>query len=459
MCVRASIKFYGIHVLFSPQHISLRFTRNPMSEEKQATSSWVQYDADTDFPIQNLPYGIFKPAGNENARCGVAIGKYVLDLSELAKAGLFDSVEGLNKGAVFHEPTLNAFMELGSEVWKPTRKVIANLLNANTSTLRDNKDLVAAALVNADSVTMCMPARIGDYTDFYASRNHAYNVGVMFRGKDNALQPNWTWMPIGYHGRASSVVLDGTPIKRPCGQTCQPDGNPPAYYTDCKMLDFELELGMFIGKSNKLGEPVHINDAADHIFGIVLMNDWSARDLQKWEYVPLGPFTGKNFGTTISPWIVTTEALAPFLVKGQTQDPAPLPYLDAKEGALVYDLNLAVSIQPEGAKEAHVVSKSNAKYLYWSFPQMVAHHSVNGCNLQAGDLLGSGTISGEDETAYGSMLELAWKGTKDVKVGDQVRKSIKDGDTVGLHGFAQGNGYRIGFGDCKGKVLPAEKKF
>jgi fumarylacetoacetase len=431
-----------------------------MSEEKQVgRSSWISYDASTcEFPIQNLPYGIFSTASNSKPRVGVAIGNQVLDLSAAATAGLLSECVLSNKGSVFHEETLNAFMSLGSKAWKQARAVITDLLDSKASA--DVQASVSKCLVDAKDCKMHLPCKIGDYTDFYAGRQHAWNVGVMFRGADNALQPNWTWMPIGYHGRASSVVISGTDVRRPCGQTCQPDGNPPAYYTECKMLDFELEIACLIGKPNTLGEAIDVNATEDHMFGCVLMNDWSARDIQKWEYVPLGPFLGKNFATTVSPWVVTFEALAPFLVATQKQEPAPLAYLAEAGGAKVYDINLSVSLQPEISKEATVITESNAKHLYWSFPQMIAHHTVGGCNLQPGDMLGSGTISAEKESGFGSMLELGWKGTKDVLLKDgEKRRSIKDGDTVTLRGFAQGNGFKVGFGECSGKVLPANKKF
>lgn len=305
---------------------------------------------------------------------------------------------------------------------------------------------------------MVLPAKIGDYTDFYASRNHAYNVGVIFRGKDNALQPNWTWLPVGYHGRASSVVVSGTPLRRPCGQLTGPENLPPAVHGESKVLDFELELGFFVGTGNSLGEPIDIADAQDKIFGVTLLNDWSARDIQKWEYVPLGPFGAKNFGTTISPWVVTMEALRPFGIENQVQDPAPLPYL-AETGKKAFDINLTVDFKPVGSNEYTTISNSNASHLYWTFSQMLAHHTVTGCNMNPGDLLGSGTISGTTEDSYGSLLEITWRGAKSLTLKDGVvRKFIQDGDSINLTGTAQGPNFKIGFGPCEGTILPSHLK-
>jgi len=300
---------------------------------------------------------------------------------------------------------------------------------------------------------MELPARIGDYTDFYSSRNHAYNVGVLIRGKDNALQPNWSHLPVGYHGRASSVVVSGTPIRRPNGQTSA-DNKTPTFGAS-KSLDIELEVAFFVGPGNKMGEPIPIQHADQHIFGVVLMNDWSARDIQTWEYVPLGPFGAKNFGTTISPWIVTMDALAPFAIPGPVQDPIPLPYLRDPDFK-VYDVALEVGIQGSDMKTLSTISKSNVKYLYWNFKQQLVHHAITGCNMQPGDLLGSGTISGTEPTSLGCMLEMNERGKKDISLGGTyTRKFLKDGDRVVITGYAQGNGYRIGFGSCDGQVLPA----
>lgn len=430
--------------------------------KKQKTNmvqkSWIEYSPESHFPIQNLPFGCFRPSADASPRIGVAIGDQVLDLSVLGAAGLLTGA-GLEDASCFQQQTLNAFMGMGKTAWSTTRKVLTALLDEKTATLRDNAELRAKALHPQSSVTMELPCTIGDYTDFYSSRYHATNVGVMFRGVDNALQPNWLHLPVGYHGRASSVVVSGTDIKRPNGQLC-PDLKTPGYGA-CKLMDFELEMACFVGSGNKLGEPISMANADDHIFGLTTMNDWSARDIQKWEYVPLGPFGAKNFGTTISPWIVTLEALEAFKIANQEQkDPSPLPYLTEPEGSKLecYDIQLDVTIQSNEMKEPSVVSKSNAKYLYWNFKQQLVHHTVTGCNMRPGDLLGSGTISGPKEEEYGSMLELCWKGTKEVKMNDgSIRKFLKDGDEVNMVGYCQGDGYRIGFGDCKGRVLPANQ--
>jgi len=302
---------------------------------------------------------------------------------------------------------------------------------------------------------MILPAQIGDYTDFYSSREHATNVGIMFRGKENALMPNWLHLPVGYHGRASSVVPSGTPLHRPMGQI-KPADQPAPEWGACKLLDFEIEMGYFIGVGNKLGERINIKNAEDYIFGLVLMNDWSARDIQTWEYVPLGPFCAKNFGTTISPWIVTLDALEPFKIPGYDQsEPAPLPYLkDEVPGS--YDVKLFASLKTPTLDTPHVISSTNFKHMYWSMKQQITHHTSTGCNLRPGDLCASGTISGPTEDSYGSMLELTWRGANPIKLPNgEERKFLQDGDTVIFNGYAQGDGYRIGFGECSGTVLPA----
>mmetsp|Transcript_16031 Transcript_16031/g.31394 ORF Transcript_16031/g.31394 Transcript_16031/m.31394 type:complete len:440 (+) Transcript_16031:36-1355(+) len=437
---------------------------SPASKKQKTMTqkSWVDYSEECHFPIQNLPFGIFRPTADASPRVGVAIGDQVLDLSALQKAGLLNG-EGLGDGSCFHQSTLNAYMALGKTAWTTVRAALTNLLDVNTATLRDNQQLRSTALFPQAAVIMEMPATIGDYTDFYSSRYHAYNVGCMFRDPATALQPNWLHLPVGYHGRASSVVVSGTDIRRPRGQLC-PDPKP-SYTTQpnhapCRLMDFELEMAFFVGPGNKLGEPITMENAEDHIFGLTVMNDWSARDIQKWEYVPLGPFGAKNFGTTISPWVVQLAALKEFEIDAQEQkEPTPLPYLQETNGPLkTMDIKLNVTIQSPEMKEPTVVSTSNAKYLYWTFKQQLVHHTVTGCNMRPGDLLGSGTISGPEPSEYGSMLELCWKGTKEVPMNDgSIRKFLKDGDEVNLIGFCQGNGYRIGFGDCKGRVLPAQQ--
>lgn len=415
--------------------------------------SIVPIPVDSDFPLENLPYGIFSTADNPRRRIGVAIGDHILDL--LVVAHLFNGVELSQHQHVFKESTLNSFMDLGPEAWTEARKTLQNILTVGQSPLEENSELQKQALVLQKDATMHLPAQIGDYTDFYSSIIHAQNVGEMFRGKANALMPNWKWLPVGYHGRSSSIVVSGTPIRRPIGQT-QPNDAEPPIFDKCKLLDFELETAFFIGKGNSLGEPVSVQQAERHIFGMVLMNDWSARDIQKWEYVPLGPFLAKNFGTTISPWIVTMEALEPYKVANYPQDPVPFPYLKHDDD-FNFDINLEVAIKPGASEKASVVTKSNFKYMYWTMKQQLAHHTVSGCNLRAGDLLGSGTISGPNQDQFGSMLELSWRGSRTIDLGDGVtRKFLQDDDEVIITGYCQRSGFpRIGFGQCTGKVLPA----
>uniref|UniRef100_A0A914WYG7 Fumarylacetoacetase n=1 Tax=Plectus sambesii TaxID=2011161 RepID=A0A914WYG7_9BILA len=416
--------------------------------------SFIEVAADSDFPIQNLPYGVFSTKSNPTKRIGVAIGDQILDLSVVKE--LITGTHISQHQDVFSQQTLNAFMALGRPAWTETRQVLQKLLCKDEATLRENIALREKAFVAQKDATMHMPAEIGDYTDFYSSKQHATNVGIMFRGKENALMPNWTWLPVGYHGRASSVVVSGTPVRRPWGQTKADEAKEPSFGT-CKLLDFELEMAFFVGgPPTVLGEIVPINKAQDHIFGMVLMNDWSARDIQKWEYVPLGPFLAKSFSTTISPWVVTMDALKPFFIENPKQDPEALPYLK-HDDPYTLNINLEVAIKPEGSSEEHTVSKTNFKNLYWTLKQQLAHHTINGCNLRPGDLMGSGTVSGEDAGSYGSMLELSWRGQNTVPVGDSTRKFLLDGDEVVLKGHCDGQSYRVGFGDCRGKVLPAAK--
>lgn len=412
--------------------------------------SWVSYLPDHPFPIQNLPYGVFEKDGARHI--GVAIGDQILSLGAVAAA--MPNVFPAAVAAAFQQPTLNDFMALDHDTWKSTRATITRLLSTDCPELRDNAAVRASAIVAQADVKMVLPAQIGDYTDFYASREHATNVGKMFRPNAAPLLENWLHLPVGYHGRASSVVVDGTPLRRPHGQR-KPDPEKPPVFGASVSVDFELEMAAYIGTGNTLGEPVSITDARKKIFGFSVFNDWSARDIQKWEYVPLGPFLGKNFGSTISPWIVTTFALEPFLVQGPKQEePTPLPYLqDGAPGA--YDINLSVTLQTEKG-ESMVIANSNYKYMYWSVYQQLVHHAINGCNMRPGDVIASGTISGPTEGSFGSMLELCWMGTKPITLpsGEQ-RKSIQDGDTISMHGECVGNGYRIGFGNCTGKILPA----
>jgi fumarylacetoacetase len=312
------------------------------------------------------------------------------------------------------------------------------------------------ALLPMDEVVMELPAQIGDYTDFYSSREHATNVGIMFRGKDNALMPNWLHLPVGYHGRASSVVVSGTPVRRPKGQTLPADADAPVF-GPTRLFDFELEVGFFVGPGNELGKPISIDRAEEHIFGLVIVNDWSARDVQKWEYQPLGPFNAKNFATSISPWVVTLEALEPFRAEGPKQDdPAPLDYLRSA-GNPSYDIDLEVLLQTESMSEPQRIALSNFRYLYWNMQQQLTHHTVTGCNTRPGDMMASGTISGPDKSMFGSLLEITWRGEQPIELpGGETRKFMQDGDTLIMRGWASRDGVRIGFGEVRGSILPAD---
>lgn len=416
------------------------------------TPSFIPVTADSHFSMHNLPFGVFRPRPGEEPRVGVAIGAYVLDCSVLVEAGLL-ALEEVQAAQPFRKASLNTFMGLGRPVWQDVRRRLQHLLSAETDTLRDNEAVRDAAFHRREAVEMLLPVTIGDYTDFYSSREHATNVGTMFRGKENALQPNWLHLPVGYHGRASSVIVSGHDVRRPCGQTKPGDDAPQ--YGPSRLLDFELEMGFFIGPGNRLGEPVGVADAEEHIFGMVLVNDWSARDIQKWEYVPLGPFLGKSFATTLSPWVVTLDALEPFRTSGPVQDPPPLPYLQ-NSGPAAFDIHLEVGLQTAQMDAPHPICRSNFKHLYWSMAQQLAHHTVGGCNLRTGDLLASGTISGAAEDSYGSLLELTWRGTRPLSLpGGETRTFLEDGDTVVMTGYAQGDGYRVGFGEARARVLPA----
>ncbi|XP_017534502.3 fumarylacetoacetase isoform X2 [Manis javanica] len=414
--------------------------------------SFVPVPEGCDFPIHNLPYGVFSTAGHPRPRIGVAIGDEILDLSVIKH--LFTGPVLSRHQDVFDQPALNSFMGLGQAAWREARAFLQKLLSAREARLRDDAELRKCAFTSQAAAVMHLPATIGDYTDFYSSRQHATNVGIMFRGEENALMPNWLYLPVGYHGRASSVVVSGTPIRRPVGQM-RPDDSKPPVYGASRLLDIELEMGFFVGPGNKLGEPIPISKAHEHIFGMVLMNDWSARDIQKWEYVPLGPFLGKSLGTTISPWVVPMDALMPFAVPNPKQDPPPLPYL-RHDQPYTFDINLSVALKGEGMSQAATICRSNFKHMYWTMLQQLVHHSSNGCNLRPGDLLASGTISGPTPESFGSMLELSWRGTRAIELGSgHTRKFLLDGDEVIITGYCQGDSHRIGFGQCAGKVLPA----
>jgi fumarylacetoacetase len=407
-------------------------------------ASWLPIPADSDFSIHNLPFGIFSE-DTDSPRVGVAIGEYIIDMSAVAQLGIIS--EAGATVSVFQQSTLNQLMALGRPVARKLRSILQIELTDADSDLHRSADSV---LIRQSHARMHLPAAIGDYTDFYSSIEHATNVGMLFR-PDNPLLPNWKHLPVAYHGRASSIVVSGTPVRRPSGQIL-PYGAEVPVFSPTLALDYELELGFLIGKNSTLGTPVSTQEAEDYIFGFLLFNDWSARDIQRWEYQPLGPFLSKNFASTVSPWVVTLDALEPFRVAGPTQDPAPLPYLQAI-GEYNFDLNLSVAIQPTEQSET-TVGITNARYLYWNVRQQLAHHTITGCNLRVGDLLASGTISSPEGS--GCLLELTEGGKKPVELGNgQSRTYLEDGDEVILHGYAEKEGIRVGFGEARGRVYNA----
>lgn len=396
----------------------------------------------TDFSIHNLPFGIFSTAGT-SPRAGIAFEDKIVDLPALAALGFFEGI--LSDASTLAQPVLNDFIRLGKKTTGALRLRVQELLRAG--------EMPESVMVTQTDAQMHLPVAIGDYTDFYSSIEHATNVGKMFRDPDNALLPNWRHLPVGYHGRASSIVVSGTPVKRPFGQVKPKDSELPVYQASAR-LDFELEMAFIIGNDSEMGQQISTAEAEDYIFGMVLFNDWSARDIQNWEYVPLGPFLGKNFASSISPWIVTMEALEPFRVAGPEQQPAVLPYLQY-EGLKNYDIRLEVSLQPEGAAES-VICRSNFRYMYWNMCQQLAHHTVNGCNVRVGDMMASGTISGHEPDSYGSMLELSWSGTKPIALeGGDTRTFIQNNDTIIMRGYAEKGEVQLGFGAVSGKVVPA----
>ncbi len=414
--------------------------------------SWLDVEKDSDFPIQNIPFGVFLTK-DDITTIGTRIGNYAIDLAALQQLGYFEGIPLTDD--IFMQDSLNDFIADGRTTWRLVRNRIADIFDKENSKLKKNKAEREVVIFNIDDIEMLLPVVIGDYTDFYSSKDHATNVGTMFRDPENALLPNWVHIPVGYHGRSSSIVVSGTKIRRPVGQT-MPQGATQPVFGPCKLLDFEVEMGFITTDANKLGKAVPIEEARNHIFGMVLLNDWSARDIQKWEYVPLGPFLAKNFASTISAWIVTLDALEPFKVAGPEQDPQPLPYLQ-DFGLTSYDIVIQTSIKPKKEDET-IISNTNFKNLYWSISQQLAHQTVNGCNVRSGDLYGSGTISGKEKTSYGSMLELTWKGTEPIKMSDgSERKFIHDGDTVIMRGYCKNEQVRIGFGECIGKVKKARK--
>lgn len=412
-----------------------------MRDNQLHTKCVIPVDPDSDFSIYNLPYGIYSTE-HKTKRAGIAIGEYIIDLSALYLQSFFEDKISHN---VFEKETLNDFIALGNDTWKFVREKIQHLLT--------NEELFSSKKIQftdaQSSATMYVPVNVGDYTDFYSSEEHASNVGKMFRPNAEPLLPNWKHMPIAYHGRSSSIITNNIPVKRPKGQYLNGE---EIVFGSSKTLDIELELGFIIGKENKLGEPVDVNKATDHIFGCVLLNDFSARDIQRWEYQPLGPFLGKNFATSISPWIVTYEALKEFLIEAPSQSPEALPYLK-QNNRMNFDIELHFDIQTKNNESANVAA-SNSKYLYWTVEQQIAHHTINGCNLRIGDILGTGTISGREKNSYGSLLELTWNGKEKLKVGNEERTFLEDGDTTILKGFCKKNEMRIGFGELKNKIIP-----
>ncbi len=414
--------------------------------------SFIPVDADSHFPIQNLPYGVFRPRAGGPPRVGVAIGDLVLDLALLEKERCLKSRMMVEDIPIFSRPNLSNLIALGDG--GNIRAHISRLLSGADPALQNNARLREQAFHKQSEVEMLLPVEVLDYTDFYSSKEHATNLGTMFRGPENPLLPNWLHVPVAYHGRASSIVVSGTDIYRPCGEA-KKDDDPRPTFGPSRMLDFELEVGFFIGAGNLVGQRIPVDRARQHIFGMVLVNDWSARDIQRWEYQPLGPFLGKNFATSISPWVVTLEALYPFRTTGPVQDPQPLPYLQ-NSGERTYDIELEVWLQGEKMAGRHCISRTNFKYLYWDISQQVAHHTVNGCNLRLGDLIASGTISGSDPSSCGSLIELAWQGKRPITFPNgETRTALLDGDRVTLTGWCQGDGYRVGFGEVTGRILPA----
>lgn len=412
--------------------------------------SWLPIASDSDFSLYNFPFGVFQ-IGNQKPRLASILGDYVIDLAAMNSLGFFYQLK--IEESIFENQYLNDFIALGKPITNQVRAILIETFSNENSGLALNQEYQKLVLLNYHEVKMLMPVKVGNYTDFYSSIQHATNVGTMFRDPKNALLPNYKHIPIGYHGRASSITVTGTNFHRPKGQTKPADVELPIF-GPTKQLDFELEMAFITSRSTQLGESINTQEAEEFIFGMVLFNDWSARDMQTWEYVPLGPFLAKNFCSTVSPWVVTLEALAPFRVAGEVQEPAVLPYLQFN-GNKNLDINLSVSIATDQGVEKQI-SLSNYKYMYWNMNQQLAHHTINGCNIEVGDMYASGTISGNDETAYGSMLELTWRGTKPIQMPDGTeRKFINDYDTVIMRGYAAKGDIRVGFGEVRAQVLPA----
>jgi fumarylacetoacetase len=415
--------------------------------------SWLSVKEGCDFPIQNIPFGVFITK-DDIITIGTRIGEFVIDLGAFHQLGYFNGIPLTDD--MFMQDSLNDFISDGRKTWRLVRNRIADVFDAENPSLRDNTKHREVIIFDLAEVEMLLPINVGDYTDFYSSKEHATNVGVMFRGKENALMPNWLHMPVGYHGRASSIIVSGTSIRRPYGQTMPINATEPVFGPS-KRVDMELETAFITTDVNNLGEPIPVDEASEYIFGMVLFNDWSARDIQKWEYVPLGPFLGKNFASTMSPWIVTMDALEPFRCESPKQELKPLPYLQPKKQNYSFDIKLQAFLETEKG-DVNLLTASNFKYMYWTMEQQLAHHTVNGCSVRAGDLMGSGTISGPTKDSYGSLLELTWGGKEPITLKDgSSRTFVNDGDTVTLKGFCEKEKVRIGFGECSGKLLPPVK--
>lgn len=421
----------------------------PISANDPNRKSWLHVPENSDFPIQNIPFGVFITK-DDVVTIGTRIGDSAIDMGALQQLGYFEGIELTDD--MFMQDTLNDFISDGKKTWRLVRNRLAEIFDAENPQLRDNEAHKEVVIFNVNEIEMQLPVLIGDYTDFYSSKEHATNVGKMFRDPENALMPNWLHIPVGYHGRSSTIVPSGIPVHRPMGQTL-PNGETLPVFGPSRSVDFELETAFITTDANIMGENIPVGEAEDYIFGMVLLNDWSARDIQRWEYVPLGPFLAKNFASSISPWIVTLDALEPFRVASPKQEPTPLPYLQ-QTGDHAFDINLEVLIAPESA-DATLVCQSNFKYMYWTMSQQLAHHTINGCRVNSGDMMGSGTISGSTEDSFGSMLELTWGGKNPLQMSDgSERKFINDGDTVIMKGFCQNDTVRIGFGEVSSKLLP-----
>ncbi len=425
----------------------------PITANYPDRKTWIETPSNTDFPIQNIPFGVFLTR-DDIITIGTRIGDTAIDLGALHQLGYFEGIPLTDD--IFLQDSLNDFISDGKKTWRLVRNRIAEIFDAKNGSLKNNEKHRKEVLFSLDEIEMQLPVSVGDYTDFYSSIEHATNVGTMFRGKENALMPNWLHLPVGYHGRSSSIIPSGIPIHRPQGQKLTNGATEPIFGPS-RLVDFELEMAFITTDANQLGEPIPIEEAEDYIFGLVLFNDWSARDIQKWEYVPLGPFLGKNFASSISPWIVTLDALEPYRTEGPKPVKKQLPYLQTT-GKKSFDINLEVAIQPEKQEET-IVCKSNFKHMYWNMSQQLAHHTINGCPVNSGDMMGSGTLSGPTPDSFGSMLELSWRGEKPVQLkSGGSRKFIEDNDTVIMRGFCEKDGVRIGFGEVSTKLLPIFKK-